>query len=174
MRPARALAGRGAPQPAGGGASADQGGRGKRGGRTRGRAHLPQGATPAEGHVGGEPGAGGGIQLDGDVGDEVIGDLLAEEVVHEELLAGLPRRVADSADTASGQQAALAQRRLITGPIYPDAVWSANGDTELERIEGFFAHRVGMAHKLPTANAAVSWSTPTDTHPALAAMSYTP
>lgn len=47
------------------------------------------------------------------------------------------------------------QQRLITTPIYPDAVWAADGDTELERIEGYLAHKWGLAHKLPTGNAAV-------------------
>lgn len=47
------------------------------------------------------------------------------------------------------------QQRLITTPIYPDAVWSADGDTELERIEGYLAHKWGLAHKLPTGNTAV-------------------
>lgn len=44
----------------------------------------------------------------------------------------------------------LEQQRLITTPIYPDAVWSADGDTELERIEGYLAHKWGFAHKLPS------------------------
>lgn len=49
----------------------------------------------------------------------------------------------------------LTQQRLITTPIYPDAVWAADGDTELERLEGYFAHKWGFAHKLPTGQAAV-------------------
>lgn len=61
----------------------------------------------------------------------------------------------DSYDTGFGQTSAFAQRRLIESPTYPDAVWGSGSDTEIERIEGFFAHRCGMAHKLPTGNAAI-------------------
>lgn len=61
----------------------------------------------------------------------------------------------DSYDTGFGQTSAFTQRRLIESPTYPDAVWAAGSDTEIERIEGFFAHRCGFAHKLPSGNAAV-------------------
>lgn len=63
--------------------------------------------------------------------------------------------VCDSYDTGFGQTTAFSQRRLLTTPIYPDAVWSSGGDTELERLEGCFANRCGAAHKLPTAHAAM-------------------
>lgn len=49
----------------------------------------------------------------------------------------------------------LAQKQLITTPRYPDLAWSADGDTELERIEGYLAHKWGLAHKLSTGQAAV-------------------
>lgn len=48
------------------------------------------------------------------------------------------------------QTSPLAQQKLITIPSYPNAVWSANGDSECERIEGYLAHKWGMAHKLPS------------------------
>lgn len=61
----------------------------------------------------------------------------------------------DSYDTGFGQTSAFAQRRLIGAPTYPDAIWAALGDTELEKIEAFFAARCGFAHRLPTGNAAI-------------------
>ena len=46
------------------------------------------------------------------------------------------------------------QQRLITVPAYPDSAWSANGDTEVERIEGYLAHEWGISHELATGQAA--------------------
>lgn len=61
----------------------------------------------------------------------------------------------DSYDTSFGQTTAFAQRRLVSTPDYPTGVWGAGSNTELEQIEGFAAHRRGIAHKLPTGNAAI-------------------
>lgn len=47
-----------------------------------------------------------------------------------------------------------AKQRLITQDNYPDAAWNTIGaggsDTELERLEGWLAHRNGIAHLLPS------------------------
>jgi len=48
-------------------------------------------------------------------------------------------------------------QRLITAPTYPDSNWAANGDTEVERIEGYLAHKWGIAHEFCTGQAA--WAT---------------
>ncbi len=45
-------------------------------------------------------------------------------------------------------------QRLVTAPAYPDSNWTANGDTEIERIEGYLAHKWGIAHELSTGQAA--------------------
>ena len=46
------------------------------------------------------------------------------------------------------------QQRLITVPTYPDSIPPTSGaalsDTECERIEGYLAHKHGMAHELPS------------------------
>lgn len=44
-------------------------------------------------------------------------------------------------------------RRLLEMPQYPDVIWGAGSDTELERIEGWLAHRNGIAHELPAGQA---------------------
>lgn len=46
------------------------------------------------------------------------------------------------------------QNQLITCPAYPDIGWSPQSDTEVERIEGYLAHKWGMAHELETGQAA--------------------
>lgn len=53
------------------------------------------------------------------------------------------------------ETSALAQQKLVTTPTYPTGAWAADGDTELERIEGWLAHKWGLAHKLPTGQAGV-------------------
>lgn len=58
--------------------------------------------------------------------------------------------LADYATTDFGITTAQARQRLITLPTYPDANWSANGDTEFERCVGYLANRWGAAHKLPS------------------------
>lgn len=45
------------------------------------------------------------------------------------------------------------QQRLVTCPTYPDSVWAADGDTEVERIEGYLAHKWGVANELVTGQA---------------------
>lgn len=68
--------------------------------------------------------------------------------------------VCDSYDVSFGQTSAFTQRKLITDPGYPGlagvgTVWSSGSNTELEQLEGLLAHAHGIAHKLPTANAAI-------------------
>lgn len=48
-------------------------------------------------------------------------------------------------------------QRLITAPTYPDSNWAANGDTEVERIEGYLAHKWGASAELCSGQAA--WAT---------------
>lgn len=51
------------------------------------------------------------------------------------------------------------QQRLVTAPTWPDSTWTSNSDTEVERIEGYLAHKWGIAHELCTGQAA--WLTVT-------------
>ena len=55
------------------------------------------------------------------------------------------------------------RQRLVTAPTYPDSAWTANGDTEVERIEGYLAHKWGMAHELASGQA--DWLTITEPGP---------
>lgn len=52
-----------------------------------------------------------------------------------------------------------AQQRLVTVPSYPDSAWAANGDTEVERLEGYLAHKWGLAAEMETGQA--DWMTVT-------------
>jgi hypothetical protein len=66
----------------------------------------------------------------------------------------------DSYDTGFGQTTPFVQRQLVVGPSYPGlagvgSAWGSGSNTELEKLEGFAAHLRGVAHKLPTANAAI-------------------
>lgn len=56
------------------------------------------------------------------------------------------------------------QQRLVTAPVWPDDPWTINSDTEVERIEGYLAHKWGIAHELCTGQAA--WLTATPPGPA--------
>lgn len=49
------------------------------------------------------------------------------------------------------------QQRLVTCPTYPDSNWTTDGDSEVERIEGYLAHKWGLAHELPSGQA--QWMT---------------
>jgi hypothetical protein len=45
------------------------------------------------------------------------------------------------------------QQRLVTEPSFPDSVWTPDSDTEVDRIEGYLAHKWGVAHEFPTGQA---------------------
>lgn len=58
--------------------------------------------------------------------------------------------LSDYNDSGSSGTSAPSAQRLVEMPTYPDVVWSASGNTELEKLEGWLAHRCGFAHKLPS------------------------
>lgn len=54
---------------------------------------------------------------------------------------------------------------IVTAPTYPDVVTDPTSDTELERIEGYLAHRWGVSEQLDDGDPSISATTANDPWP---------